>query len=452
MMRYDEWELFLEQRDEEAGWHWPLNLAVVLHLVMFGSAIMLQNMADHRPSLNLDNIVTVDLISMADPGPPPPAETVAAKPAAPVPEADEATGQIATLRPRPMVKKAVAPLSATESEPEPPAAAHKTAEKIAVASTSPPAPKQAAAQVKVIKPAQGIKKAVKTVAVQAQTQAGPKEAVSLNPVKKKTTPPVTTRNQRKEEAQIAEAEKKEAQAAEAEKVRKAEELRIAEAEKKEAEEKRAAAEKARKIEEARIAEIKRKEAQIKAAKLAEEKRVAAERARKVAEVRQKLAAEHRRKALAEAARVQQEAEQAWLAAEQAREELAHALQKNAAVRSAVTAVRSNGMTAAAGDAAGSGASPLELKRYAASLNDKISSSWKLPEMAANRNLKTVIALKVSRTGTIEDIQIEKKSGDALFDQSVLKALRSAEPLPDFPALVREPTLEFELNFTPNGLT
>jgi TonB family protein len=119
----------------------------------------------------------------------------------------------------------------------------------------------------------------------------------------------------------------------------------------------------------------------------------------------------------------------------------------------VAAVHSNGLTADNDeDEAGSGASPLELKRYAASLNDKISSSWKLPEMAAHRNLKTVVALKVSRTGTIEDIQIEKKSGDALFDQSVIKALRSAEPLPDFPALVREPTLEFELNFTPNGLT
>ncbi|MCW5198950.1 TonB C-terminal domain-containing protein, partial [Desulfobulbus sp. F3] len=96
---------------------------------------------------------------------------------------------------------------------------------------------------------------------------------------------------------------------------------------------------------------------------------------------------------------------------------------------------------------------MALKQYASALNEKISGSWKVPEMVnANRNLKTVVALIVSKTGTIENMKIEQKSGDTLFDQSVLKALRSAEPLPNFPALIREPKLEFALNFTPQGLT
>ena len=71
-MRRDEWELFLAQRDDGAGWQWPLNLAVALHLALFGSAAVLQNLTDSRPKFNLENIVTVDLISMNESGPAPP--------------------------------------------------------------------------------------------------------------------------------------------------------------------------------------------------------------------------------------------------------------------------------------------------------------------------------------------------------------------------------------------
>ena len=160
--------------------------------------------------------------------------------------------------------------------------------------------------------------------------------------------------------------------------------------------------------------------------------------------------------MAEAKRIEQEAQQAQQAAAQARAQLARALQEDAAVKSVVAAVHGSGPASAAGtggNGRGAGSSPAVLNRYAASLNDKISSCWKLPEvMAASKGLKTVVALTVSKDGAIDDIKIEKKSGDALFDQSVLKALRSAEPLPDFPALIREPKLEFELNFTPKGLT
>lgn len=63
----------------------------------------------------------------------------------------------------------------------------------------------------------------------------------------------------------------------------------------------------------------------------------------------------------------------------------------------------------------------------------------------------MIALTVRRDGTIEDMRIEQKSGDSFFDQSVVKALQSSAPLPGFPALINTPTLEFALNFTPQGL-
>ncbi|MCI5141582.1 MAG: TonB C-terminal domain-containing protein, partial [Candidatus Electrothrix sp. ATG1] len=98
------------------------------------------------------------------------------------------------------------------------------------------------------------------------------------------------------------------------------------------------------------------------------------------------------------------------------------------------------------------ANPAVLNQYAASLNTRISSRWQLPEIVKTKpHLRTMVALIVRRDGTIEDMRIERKSGDSFFDQSVIKALRSAAPLPGFPALISKQTLEFALNFTPQGL-
>ena len=63
----------------------------------------------------------------------------------------------------------------------------------------------------------------------------------------------------------------------------------------------------------------------------------------------------------------------------------------------------------------------------------------------------MVALTIGRDGAIKDMRIEQKSGNSIFDQSVLKALQSSAPFPDFPVLIDKSTLEFALNFTPQGL-
>ena len=182
-----------------------------------------------------------------------------------------------------------------------------------------------------------------------------------------------------------------------------------------------------------------------------------EKEQKAAEVRQqKLAAqrERREKALAEARRMEQEAEQAQQDAARARQQLAKAVRAAASVNSAVPAGGTNGAGTGRGSGSGGSAgSAIIKKHYAAKLNGTISSHWKLPEtVTTNRSLKTLVALTLRRDGSIAAMKIEQKSGDAFFDQSVMKALRSAEAqLPEFPALISESSLEFALNFTPQGL-
>ncbi|MCI5132733.1 MAG: TonB C-terminal domain-containing protein [Candidatus Electrothrix sp. EH2] len=97
--------------------------------------------------------------------------------------------------------------------------------------------------------------------------------------------------------------------------------------------------------------------------------------------------------------------------------------------------------------------PAALNQYTISLKGRVSSHWQLPEIVnKNSGLSAVVALTVRRDGTIEDMWIERRSGDSFFDQSVIKALKNSEPFPGFPTLINKPTLEFALNFTPQGLT
>jgi len=469
-MNYDDWQAFLERRDSGTGWQWPLNLAVALHLAIFASAAILQNLAGSGPGLRLDNTVSVNFVSLAASGLP-----LAAAPAAEVaPVAPSSALKIAEPLPAPVeikartlkktAVKAVEPKKAKPQQPQVKEEEQSVAKEAVKVEKKPEQPivKEAVE----IKPEQAVKKVVEKAPEPKAAEVVPpkpeiapivqakKDVVSLNPVKK-----AAQVKEAAEKARIAEAKKQNelARIAEVKKQEEAVKAAQVEAEKKAAaaEAKRVAEEQARKEKAARIAEAKKERERI-AAEAKQTARVEAEKKAAAAEARRKIAAMEQRKALAEAQRVEHDAQAARQAAVTAKEQLVRALRQNVAVSSAVSGSRGSGSLLGGGIGTGGSVGvggTMALKHYAGLLNEKISSRWKVPEMVnADRKLKTVVALIVSKTGTIEDMKIEQKSGDALFDQSVLKALRSAEPLPNFPALLREPKLEFALNFTPQGLT
>ena len=163
----------------------------------------------------------------------------------------------------------------------------------------------------------------------------------------------------------------------------------------------------------------------------------AELAKKKAEQQRKKAEQLRRKkAIAEARRAQLEAERA---AAGARRELAAAIRERGAV---TTPVRSSGRRLQ---------SPV-LKQYLSSLYARVHSYWVLPEMRSwDRHLETVVVLTIRRDGSIANMQIERKSMDPFFDQFVMRTLQNAAPMPSFPALMRELSLEVGLRFKPGEL-
>jgi TonB family protein len=84
---------------------------------------------------------------------------------------------------------------------------------------------------------------------------------------------------------------------------------------------------------------------------------------------------------------------------------------------------------------------------------KIRSGWVLPDaaLAGQKNLEAIIGIRISPNGQIEDIQFEKKSGNPIFDESVLRAIKKANPLPPLPPGFEGERFDVGVRFTPSDL-
>jgi TolA protein len=417
----DTWETFLAQRDRLPNWKMPLSIAAVLHLVVFTGAAILP---DVSKKFVPDNVITIDLLSL------PSADL------APV-----AGGQVAPRREKQE--------SSSQQPPPVEKVARNAAQEKVGKTTEPPAPEVAevaeAAEPTPALPVVTPKKIPKVVPKIVRKQVSSPEPVaqakpvSLHPVKRKK--------------------------------KLADDIRLAEVKAREEREKQRAQQKLQQDQEQLAAsEKKRLAEQREKEKSAEQERKLAARNKKqqVAEAKKKQADQRRRsREVAEATRLARQAEQA---AEQARLEAARARSEYASVAQAVSDLNTPLVSGDSGFSSGeysepSGrggrgyggygrerVNPAVLRQYAASVKGRISSHWQLPEIVKTQsNLSTIVALTLRRDGSIEDMRIERESGDSFFDQSVIKALRNSAPLPSFPALINQSTLEFVLTFTPQGL-
>ena len=101
--------------------------------------------------------------------------------------------------------------------------------------------------------------------------------------------------------------------------------------------------------------------------------------------------------------------------------------------------------------ASSGVMSIRFKLYYNLLWQRIRSVWVLPEEAlgGKKNLETIIAIRIARDGQIEDIQFEKKSGNPYLDESALRAIKKANPLPPLPSDVEGDKFDVGVRFTPS---
>jgi len=87
------------------------------------------------------------------------------------------------------------------------------------------------------------------------------------------------------------------------------------------------------------------------------------------------------------------------------------------------------------------------------VENKIKEEWTIPENLLKEkelvDLETIIIIIIERDGKIQKGWFEKKSGNALYDQSAMRAIKKAEPLPPIPKELNKDLLEFGIRFRPD---
>lgn len=93
----------------------------------------------------------------------------------------------------------------------------------------------------------------------------------------------------------------------------------------------------------------------------------------------------------------------------------------------------------------------KLSQYYSLIWAKIKKAWTIPEnlLKERVDLETIIIVIIESDGKIRKAWFEKKSGNDLYDQMAMRAIKKAEPLPSIPKELGENTLEIGIRFFPD---
>jgi colicin import membrane protein len=89
--------------------------------------------------------------------------------------------------------------------------------------------------------------------------------------------------------------------------------------------------------------------------------------------------------------------------------------------------------------------------YKSQIKDQIEKNWAFSEQLfrGQRNLETIVVIRILPSGEIQDIWIDKKSGNQYLDESAIRAIKKSNPLP--PREFGLYNYEVKIRFTPEGL-
>lgn len=96
---------------------------------------------------------------------------------------------------------------------------------------------------------------------------------------------------------------------------------------------------------------------------------------------------------------------------------------------------------------GAGLSRIRLQAYQDLVRERVKDAWILPMPREEaRKLQATAFLMVSREGQVVRLQLLQTSGNPLFDDSLLRAIRQASPLPPLPEDYQGASLDVEMRF------
>jgi TonB family protein len=130
------------------------------------------------------------------------------------------------------------------------------------------------------------------------------------------------------------------------------------------------------------------------------------------------------------------------------ERVAHRIEAPAPTRSGARGAAGGG----GGGAQGTVRLSPELLDYFRRLEERVRSSWVLPEALVRDAAKLVVELRIviEKDGRVSAERIERGSGNPYFDDSVRRAIRKASPLPVPPEQLRGGEDHYEVGFRFHG--
>ena len=87
-----------------------------------------------------------------------------------------------------------------------------------------------------------------------------------------------------------------------------------------------------------------------------------------------------------------------------------------------------------------------LASYLTHVDWKIQQNWTPLGAPGSSETVVIVRFRVLRSGQVRDVELETGSGNASMDTSALRAIRQSIPLPPFPNLLTEPSLDLRYRF------
>ena len=92
--------------------------------------------------------------------------------------------------------------------------------------------------------------------------------------------------------------------------------------------------------------------------------------------------------------------------------------------------------------------------YLRAVERKISSNWEpvVQGISSGEARRVIVAFRITRDGSVQQVAVEKSSGLSFFDQSALRAVKRSAPLPPLPDAFPEDSLgiHFGFHYQPEG--
>ncbi len=93
-----------------------------------------------------------------------------------------------------------------------------------------------------------------------------------------------------------------------------------------------------------------------------------------------------------------------------------------------------------------GAEALGYSYYLNVILTRINDNWMNPHAGSGKTLSATVMFVIERDGSVRDVKLEKKSGDAAYDASCERALLVTDKLPPLPPEFTGPRLKLHLEF------